>query len=187
MTSSALRRNILATLMGTIAFLLMLLIGLPIIPAAPFLKYDPSGFVLLMSGALLGPAAGVLACFIKGFLFFITGAGNIFGVTSDFIANIVFVAPAALLLRKQGGLKGGIAACALGTRLATLVMIPVNLVILNLEFGKLPGEVMAMMLPAILPFNLLKGLFNSVLFFIAGRPLAAALGRHSRNGGWGIE
>ena len=37
MTGSALRRNILATLLGTIAFLLMLLIGLPIIPAAPLL------------------------------------------------------------------------------------------------------------------------------------------------------
>ena len=101
--NSRLKKDILATLLGTLAFLIMLLVSIPVIPTATFLKYDPSGFLLLLSGALLGPACGVLSCFIKGFLYFITGAGNIFGVISDFLANIIFMIPAVLVIRRRGG------------------------------------------------------------------------------------
>ncbi|WP_294547189.1 ECF transporter S component [uncultured Pseudoflavonifractor sp.] len=186
--NSRLKKDILATLLGTLAFLIMLLVSIPVIPAATFLKYDPSGFLLLLSGALLGPACGVLSCFIKGFLYFITGAGNIFGVTSDFLANIIFMIPAVLVMRRGGGsVKASAAGCALGTVLATLAMIPINLVVLRLELGLMPDAVMAMMIPAILPFNLLKGVLNSVIYFLAGRPLSRLVARRSERVGSGRE
>ena len=186
--NSRLKKDILATLLGTLAFLIMLLVSIPVIPTATFLKYDPSGFLLLLSGALLGPACGVLSCFIKGFLYFITGAGNIFGVISDFLANIIFMIPAVLVIRRRGGsVKAAAAGCALGTVLATLAMIPINLVILRLELGLMPDAVMAMMLPAILPFNLLKGVLNSVIYFLAGPPLTRLVARLSEKVGSGHE
>lgn len=179
-----LKKDILATLLGTLAFLIMLLVSIPVIPTASFLKYDPSGFLLLLSGALLGPACGVLSCFIKGFLYFITGAGNIFGVTSDFLANIIFIIPTVLVMKRGGGsAKAAAAGCALGTMLATLAMIPINLVVLRLELGMMPDAVMAMMIPAILPFNLLKGVLNSVIYFVAGRPLSRVMVRYGQSGG----
>ena len=76
---------------------------------------------------------------------------------------------------------------ALGTVLATLAMIPINLVILRLELGLMPDAVMAMMLPAILPFNLLKGVLNSVIYFLAGRPLSRLVARRSEKVGSGHE
>lgn len=182
--NSTLKKDILATLLGTLAFLIMLLVSIPVIPTASFLKYDPSGFLLLLSGALLGPACGVLSCFIKGFLYFITGAGNIFGVTSDFLANIIFIIPTVLVMKRGGGsTKAAAAGCALGTVLATLAMIPINLVVLRLELGLMPDAVMAMMIPAILPFNLLKGVLNSVIYFVADRPLSRVMARYQQSGG----
>lgn len=182
--NSTLKKDILATLLGTLAFLIMLLVSIPVIPTASFLKYDPSGFLLLLSGALLGPACGVLSCFIKGFLYFITGAGNIFGVTSDFLANIIFIIPTVLVMKRGGGsTKAAAVGCALGTVLATLAMIPINLVVLRLELGLMPDAVMAMMIPAILPFNLLKGVLNSVIYFVAGRPLSRIMARYQQSGG----
>ena len=86
----------------------------------------------------------------------------------------------------RGGGKAADAAaagCALGTVLATLAMIPINLVVLRLELGLMPDAVMAMMIPAILPFNLLKGVLNSVIYFVAGRPLSRVMARYQQSGG----
>ena len=59
MRNLTLRRNITATALGVIGFLVAMYIRIPFLPGAPYLKYDPSGFVFLMSGAMLGPSAGV--------------------------------------------------------------------------------------------------------------------------------
>ena len=67
--------------------------------------------------------------------------------------------------------------------LATLAMIPINLVVLRLELGLMPDAVMAMMIPAILPFNLLKGVLNSAIYFVAGRPLGRVMARYQQSGG----
>ena len=60
---------------------------------------------------------------------------------------------------------------------------PINLVVLRLELGLMPDAVMAMMIPAILPFNLLKGVLNSVIYFVAGRPLSRSMARYQQSGG----
>lgn len=178
MNKSPLQKRLEAVFLGAIAFVIMLLIGLPILPSASFLKYEPSGAILLFSGIFLGAAGGVISCVIKAFLFFIVGAGNIFGVVSDLLANLAFILPACLVIQKVSGMRGRLIGYIVGTVIGALVMIPVNLVILQLEFGMDVPTILGMMLPAILPFNLLKGVCNSVVYELLGRPLSRVLQKH---------
>jgi riboflavin transporter len=48
----------------------------------------------------------------------------------------------------------------------SLFMIPMNMIIVPLEFGVSFEQVSALLLPVYIPFNLIKGLFNTVLFVL---------------------
>jgi len=170
-----LRRNTTAALFGAIAFVVMFVCGIPLLPNAPFLKYEPSGMMILTATVLLGPAGGVLACFLKDVMCMLIAGSNIFGVTSDFINTTVFALVAGMIIRRGAGLQNHLFGYLAGTIAGTLVMIPVNLVVLQLEFGMTPEAIMGLMLPAILPFNLLKGLCNGLLYHLAGRPISKVL------------
>lgn len=171
---SQLKKNILLALMGTIAFILMLTVSLPILPSASFLKYEPSGVVVLLSGVLFGPTGALTTCFVKDFLFFLVGAGNILGVFSDFVNTTVFAVTACLIIRKGRATYRRFIGYILAIILSTLVMIPVNLIILPLEFGITTQAVMEMMIPALLPFNLLKAVCNCLGYGLIDYPAVKA-------------
>ncbi len=177
----SLKKNVLAALFGAIAFLVMFL-GFPILPGAAFLKYEPSGMVILAATVLLGPSAGVLACLVKDAAFLITGMGNLFGVASDFFNTAAFAIVAGMFIRRTPAVKNHLTGYAAGTLAATLVMIPVNYVILRLEFGMSAEVVTGMLLPAILPFNLLKGLLNSTAYHLVGRIAVRILHKQRADG-----
>ena len=153
--------------------LTMKFLGIPIIPFAAYLKYEPSGVFLLMTGYLFGPLGAFACCFLKAALVFLLGSGNIFGVLSDLLASASMVCLASLIGNRYRTRKGWIAGCAVGTLAATLLMIPANYVILYFEFGMLPQAVTASMV-GIIPFNLFKGVLNGVLFLFLQAPLKRA-------------
>ena len=51
-----LHRMTYIALLAALAMMCMLLFGIKLIPGASYLKYDPSGGVILLCGLLLGPA-----------------------------------------------------------------------------------------------------------------------------------
>lgn len=157
-------------MLAAIAYLLMLAVKFPIIPGAQFLKYDPSDAAGLVAGILYGPAAGVAVVAIKDILFL---ARNPFGIVADFIAAATFVGVTSwVYLRGSGGTAPRLLwATVFGIAARVLVMIPVNFVILRLQFGMTPERVAGLLLPAIVPFNGLKGLMNAALAFMVVMPL----------------
>jgi riboflavin transporter FmnP len=115
----------------------------------------------------LGPKIGVLMCFITAILFaLITGQGGPYGALMNFLATgtLIFVSSQIYLLNhtKRGAILGMI----LGTLAMTLIMIPANLIITPFYLGVEREIVIKMLIPAIIPFNLLKGIISGVLTFI---------------------
>jgi riboflavin transporter FmnP len=142
-------------------------IHFPILPQAPFLLYDPGNVFLLIGSFKLGPKIGVLMCFITAILFaLITGQGGPYGALMNFLATgtLIFVSSQIYLLNhtKRGAILGMI----LGTLAMTLIMIPANLIITPFYLGVEREIVIKMLIPAIIPFNLLKGIISGVLTFI---------------------
>jgi len=142
-------------------------IHFPILPQAPFLLYDPGSVFLLIGAFKLGPKSGIVMCFITAILFaLITGQGGPYGALMNFIATgtLVFVSSQIYLLYHTK--KGAVLGIILGTLAMTLVMIPANLIITPIYLGVKREIVVKMLIPVIIPFNLLKGAISGFLTFI---------------------
>lgn len=142
-------------------------IHFPVLPQAPFLLYDPGSVFLLIGSFKLGPKIGLLMSLLTAVLFaLITGQGGPYGALMNFLATgtLVFVASQIYFLNHTK--KGAVLGVILGTVAMTLIMVPANLIITPLYLGVSRDIVTKMLLPAIIPFNLIKGILSGVITLI---------------------
>ncbi len=163
------------TTLGVMAALAVLAAGLlqfSIIPAYPFLKYDPADIILLLGGLTFGPWWGLALVFVTAVLqeLIFGGIGGWIGIVMHFLASGALVVVASLIYKavpKRSGLIVGLASGALA--MITL-MIPLNLVFTPIYTGWPRSAVAEIILPGILPFNAIKAGVNSLIaFFLLGR------------------
>ncbi|HKM38883.1 MAG TPA: ECF transporter S component [bacterium] len=163
--------------LGALGFLLMYLeFPLPFMP--PFLKFDFGDVPALIAGFAYGPVAGIVTEAIKNFIFLLSGRSEagIIGTTASFVAGISLVIPAALVYRHYRTLKGAIVSLFIGTIVMTAVICIADIYIF-LPLWNIPVEqIMPMITAAIIPFNLMKGLFISVSTFILYKRVSGWLG-----------
>ncbi|RFU65161.1 ECF transporter S component [Peribacillus glennii] len=148
-------------MIGALSFVLMWF-GFPILPAAPYLKFEPSDVPLMIATIAYGPIAGILALTVKNLMYFLLHGSNIFGIFMNFMASATFLLVVSFVNKKMNmAVAGGAGAVAMA-----LVMIPLNLIIVPLEFGIPFEQVSSLLLPVYIPFNLIKGCFNTFLFIL---------------------
>jgi len=152
------------------------LIHFPILPQAPFLLYDPGHVFLLIAAFKFGPRAGMLMTLAYAAIFaLITGQGGPYGALMNFLSTSAFVLVSSWIYLKQHNKNGAIIGLFLGTLTMTFIMIPANLVITPLYLGVNRAIVLQLMLPAIIPFNLLRGLISSILTLLVYKKISAFL------------
>lgn len=177
------RRLAAVAVLAAASAVAMMTVHFPIVPSATFLKYDPSDAGALLAGFWMGPGPGVLAVLIKDVLFWLIRGGNPLGPLADFMAAGTFVGVAAWVYRLAGRGRPAapigalVPAIVIGTLARVLVMVGANFPILYVEFGMAPQRVASLLLPAIIPFNGLKGLLNGALAAV----LVAALSRRAQS------
>ncbi len=169
-------------MLAAVAFLLMATVQVPVLPQAPYLRYDPSDAVGLLAGVWYGPGAGVLVVLAKDLLYLLSRARSPFGPAADFVAAGTFVAATAWAYRRMGGGFAWRLAAAAGVGLVArvVVMIPTNFVVLYLQFGMPPERVAGLLLPVIVPFNAGKALVNAALALAVAEPLYRRVLRGAR-------
>jgi len=164
-------------MLSALSVMLMFLVRFPIIPAAPFLEYDPADIPALLGAFLFGPGAGLMITFVVSLIQAITvssGSGWI-GATMHLIATGTMVIVAGTIYKRIHTLKGGIISLILASVSMTLIMIPLNLYFTT-KFLNVPYDVVkAMIIPVIIPFNLLKASINSILAFLVYKPVGRIL------------
>lgn len=158
-----------------ISVVLVYLIHFPIIPAASFLEYDPADIPILIGAFAYGPLAGVIltviASVIQGFT--VSAGSGIYGVIMHIIATSTLVLVASGIYRIKHTRVGGVIGLVCGTLAMSSIMMVANHFITP-HFG-VPVEVVdGMLLPIILPFNLIKAGGNSILTFLVYK----AVSRH---------
>ena len=142
-------------------------IHFPILPQAPFLLYDPGNVFLLIGSFKLGPKVGILMSLITAMLFaFITGQGGPYGALMNFLATGTFVFVSSQIYVLHHNKKGAILGLILGTLAMSFIMVPANLLITPLYLGVNRDIVVKMLIPAIIPFNLLKGIISGFITLI---------------------
>lgn len=152
---------------------------IPIMPAFPFLKLDPSDLTILLGVLIFGVSGGIEVAVIRSFLhFIITGASvvNLIGDSAALLASIAFMLPLALIVRRGYTARRAAAGLAVGTVMLTLVMSVLNYFVLMpmyaAAFGMtLPVSLMRYVLIGVVPFNLIKGTAISTLFLVLARTL----------------
>ncbi|MBM6755612.1 ECF transporter S component [Collinsella tanakaei] len=144
---------------------LFMFVQIPIIPAAPFLTYDPSFVPAMVAGFAYGPGAGVavgvLAAVIHALM-----TGDWVGALMNIIACVCYIVPAALIYRRRHTYTGAIVGLVLGIVAATAASVVANLTIGVWFWYGTPDAIMPLMVPAVIPFNLVKTALNSVLTLV---------------------
>ena len=158
------RQLVTMALMCAIAALLSF-IQIPLIPGVTFLTYDPSLMPAMVCGFAFGPGAGIavgaVAAVIHGLIL-----GEWVGSLMNIVATLCFVWPAAALSRRKRTFKQGVIGLVVSVLAATVGAIAANLTIGVLFWYGSVDVILPMLLPAIVPFNLVKGTVNAVLTLI---------------------
>ena len=156
------------------------LIHFPILPQAPFLLYDPGHVFLLIAAFKFGPRAGMIMTLVYATIFaLITGQGGPYGALMNFLSTSAFVLVSSWIYLKQHNKKGAFVGLVLGALAMTGIMIPANLVITPLYLGVDRAMVAQLILPAIIPFNLLKGMISSGLTLLVYKKISLFLNQEN--------
>ncbi|MBW3082894.1 ECF transporter S component [Bifidobacterium phasiani] len=149
-------------------------IEFPLIPGVPWLKYDPSGIVSLVAGFAYGPAAAVIVSML-GFVphLFADPWGTLMAVGVALAMSV----PAALVYRRMRTRKGALIGIVVGAVVALAVAIVGNLLITPIYAAMSVQEVAALIVPALLPFNLVKFVIHGVVTFLIYKPISNLLHR----------
>lgn len=147
-------------------------------PIAPFLEYDACDIPIMFATLIYGPSAGVVVTIVVSIIQGLTVSADsgIIGVAMHIIATGSFVISCGLLfkfLKKKN--FNQIANLALSTLLGSVCWL-VSMIAFNLAltpiFMKVPFErIIQILLPAIIPFNLMKAGINGVIGAILYIPL----------------
>ena len=160
------------------AFVITVVFRIPVFPAAPFLKIDFKDTVIALAGFIYGPIYTVLISVIVAFLEFVTvSESGIIGFVMNSLSSITLSLTAALIYKYRRKISGAAIGLLSGALVMTAFMIMWNWLITPLYTGMPRSAVEAMLIPTILPFNLIKSLLCSSFTLILYRPFTAALKR----------
>ncbi|WFA08712.1 ECF transporter S component [Tissierella sp. Yu-01] len=171
------------SVLSVIAFILMFFEFALVWLAPPFMKLDISDLPALIGALALGPMAGVIIELLKNILNLViegstTGA---VGELANFVVGAAFVYTAGAVYYRNKNFKNAIIGLGLGTIVMTIVISIANYYVMFPFYANLFGmpleelvemgtmingkivDMKSMVIYAIVPFNILKGIVLSAL------------------------
>lgn len=148
-------------------------IEFPLIPSVPYLKYDPSGIVALVGGFIFGPKVAAIVS-VLGFL---PHLANPWGALMAIVVAVAFSVPAAIVYRAKRTRLGLALALLVGALCALVAAIIGNVIVTPLYAGMSTEQVIAMIVPVLLPFNLIKFTIHAVVAFLIMEPVSRIFAR----------
>ena len=168
------KRIAVTALFCAVAVICTLFIEFPILPGVTFLKYDPSAIPALIAGFAFGPATGAVVSILPTLVHLATQSG-VYGTIMSIIATISLVLPAAIVYRRNTTVGGAIAGLVAGAVVCIICCILANIVVTPIYMGTPRDAVIEMIVPVLLPFNLLKIAINCVVTALVYKPISKAL------------
>ena len=147
---------------------------LPIFPAAPYLKYDPSGIACLVAGLAFGPVTGII---VSALMWLPHAFTNPYGTIMAILVAEAHVIPAALIYRRNQTRTGAIVGIVVGAVVAIVAAIVGNIIITPLYTPTTMADVVGLIVPVLLPFNALKAALNSVVTVLVYKSISQIVGQ----------
>ncbi len=141
-----------------------------------FLQMDLKDTVICIGGFIFGPVASAVISLVVALveMFSVSDTGPI-GMVMNVLATCSFCCTAAFVYKKMHTKKGAVLGLFLGVAALTVVMLLWNYLITPLYMGVERDVVKDMLVPIILPFNLVKGGLNMALILVLYKPVVTAL------------
>lgn len=185
-------KTIVVTGMFSAISTILMLLDFPVPFAPSFYKLDFSELPALIAGFAYGPVAGVMVEFIKLVLkVLFKGTSTAFvGELANFVIGCGLILPASIIYRIKKTKKTAVISCIVGTIMITVIGSVFNAVYLLPAFCKLYGmpmeaiigmgtkinpsitSVSTLVIFAVAPLNLIKGLINSVITILIYKHLS---------------
>lgn len=165
-------------MLGAISLILVATVHFPIIPAAPFLEYDPADVPILIGTFAFGPVAGFLLTVVVSLIQGMTvsaASGGPIGIIMHIFATGSCVLIAGNIYRRNKTRKTAAIALFVGALVMTGAMVLMNLILTPIFLGTSMEEVIPMLLPAIVPFNLIKAGLNCIITFVLYKSISHLL------------
>ena len=173
MKHNSVKKMVSLAMLAAIAYLIVSLVRIPVVL---FLKYEPKDVIITIGGFLFGPMASFIVSAVVSLLEMVTISETGFiGCIMNLLSTCTFACTAALVYKKWHTHKGAIAGLALGSVLMVGAMLLWNWLVTPWYMGADRATVEGLLLPAFLPFNLLKAGLNSALTLSLYKPLVTAL------------
>ena len=99
----------------------------------------------------------------------------ILGCIMNIVQTLSFACTASVIYKKKHTLSGAVIGLASGWLITVVVMLLWNYLVTPLYMGYPREAVVELLLPAFLPFNLLKGGLNASITFLLYKPIVTAL------------
>lgn len=155
-------------ILGALSVLLVTLIHFPIFPAAAFLEYDPADIPIFIAAFMFGPASGLAltaaVAVVQGLT--VSSSSGIIGIIMHILSTGSFVLVAGNIYSRVRTKKGAVIALTAGVLTMTVVMSIWNIIFTPIFMNAPRSAVMGLLLPAIIPFNLIKAGVNSLVTMI---------------------
>ena len=175
----------------------LMFIEIPLFFAPSFYKIDLSEIPVLICTFYLGPVAGVAAELLKVMVkLLLKGTSTAFvGDFANFAVGCSLVLPASMVYHARPGRRSALIGMLIGTLVMTVFGSALNAVYLLPKFAALYGmpmeaiigmgtkinpsitSVSTLVLFAVVPFNLLKGVIDSLLTFLLYKRISPILHR----------
>ena len=166
------------TTVGMLCALAYVVVVVGRIPLVLFLKYDPKDVIIAIGGLIFGPLTSFLVSLIVSFVEMITISDNgVIGFIMNIISSCSFACTAAFIYQKRRKLSGAIIGLLCGWGTMIIVMMLWNYLIAPIYMGYPREAVVKLLLPAFLPFNLIKGGLNAAITMLLYKPIVTALRR----------
>jgi riboflavin transporter FmnP len=167
---------VILALMAGLAFLLAATLRFPVVPAVGFLRYDPKDIVIVITGFLYGPLAAFIVNTVVALIqMFTTSATGFIGFVMNVISGTAFACTAAFVYGRKRTLTGAIVGLTAGTIVMTGVMMLWNYIVTPGFMGVPREQVVALLVPGFLPFNLFNGIVNSAFTLLLYKPLRTGM------------
>ena len=162
-----------------LAVIVNLLIHFPLIPSVEFLSYDAKDVIIVIGGFIYGPGSAFIMSVITSLLEIMYRGGNLLDVLMNVISTCTFACVAAWIYKRDHTREGAFIGLGAGIVCCVLSMLLWNYIVTPIYFGMPREAVVSILVPGILPFNLLKCGLNTGLTLFLYKPIVGVFRRTS--------
>lgn len=167
------QKLVLLSLMCAIAYISTVFIHVPVVS---FLTYDPKDVIIVITGFIFSPIQSIIVSVIVSLVEMVTisDTGPI-GLIMNVFASCIFSLIASIFYHKKNTNKSIITGLIISSISMTSFMLIWNFLITPFYLGIPRSAVIDMLIPVILPFNLIKCILNSCIILLIYKPIIKSL------------